>query len=404
MIMKTIAELGEPLYYIAGNAPEAGFPTPPNPLGQSIRTWVRTLSGMQKEALVVSAATGAAWRFVSDEGAHLGGLDQAPNPLTYLSAGMVSSYMNEITALAEQRGITLENLEIYLDNLYFREGNFRKGTMNSGVLPPVLEVRCEASCDDQTLNTMFFEAVSASPLNGLATGTHPSLFTLTHNGKQLTPEHVLPLTIEPFADPGDSFPNLTRAENSNAVSPLIEKLDAAALAHAGLDPTPPDSPTLDDGKLLLHMHSKCVLRPDGVKEIFKVQNSSEAPDWHFLSDEAEGFGGHGRAPDAASLISAGIGLCFMTQVGRFSNMAKLALNSYRVIQDTHFSLGGASGKTGKAGTSQPVETHVYMESNNNSDADAQKILEVAERTCFLHAFCRDDLKPKMRFSRKSKAA
>jgi organic hydroperoxide reductase OsmC/OhrA len=251
---------------------------------------------------------------------------------------------------------------------------------------------------------MLFEAVSASPLNGLAIGSHPSLFTLTHNGKQLTPEQVLPLTTAPFADPGDSFPNLTRAENSNAVFPLIEKLDVAALARASLNPTPPNPPELDDDKLLLHMHSKCILRPDAVKEIFKVQNSSEVPDWHFLSDEAEGFGGHGRAPDAAGLISAGIGLCFMTQIGRFSNMAKLNLSSYRVIQDTHFSLGGASGKTGKVGSSQPVETHVYMESENNSDADVQKILEVAERTCFLHAFCRDEVKPKTRFSRKSKAA
>ena len=403
MTEKTIAELGEPLYYIADNAAEAGFPTPPNPLGQSIRTWVRTLSGMQKEALVVSAATGTAWRFVCDEGAHLGGLDQAPNPLTYLSAGMIASYMNEITALAEQRGITLNGLELLLDNYYFREGDFRKGTMNSGVLPPELEIRCEADCDDQTLNTLLFEAVSASPLNGLASGVHPSLFTLTHNGKQLTPEQVTPLTSNPFTDPGDSFPNLTRANVPHVASPLIEKLVGDELARANFDKNPPNPPELDDDKLLLHMHSKCVLRPDGIKEIFKVQNGNGVPNWHFLSDEAEGFGGKGRAPDAATLISAGIGLCFMTQMGRFSGMAKLPLTGYRIIQDTHFSLGGASGKTGKAGISQPVETHVYMDSTVE-DSDAQKILEVAERTCFLHAFCRDDVKPKARFSRTSQAA
>ena len=93
----------------------------------------------------------------------------------------------------------------------------------------------------------------------------------------------------------------------------------------------------------------------------------------------------------------------MTQMGRFASMAKLPLTGYRIIQDTHFSLGGASGKTGKAGTSQPVETHVYMDSTGE-DSDAQQILGVAERTCFLHAFCRADVKPKARFSRKSKAA
>ena len=68
-----------------------------------------------------------------------------------------------------------------------------------------------------------------------------------------------------------------------------------------------------------------------------------------------------------------------------------------------FSLGGASGKTGKAGVSTPVETHVYIDSTGD-DSDAQKILEVAERTCFLHAFCQADVKPKARFSRTSQAA
>ena len=392
-----LEELGEPFYFIADNAADAGFPTPPNPLGQSVRTWVRSLGGMQKEALVVSAATGTAWRLACDEGPHLGGLNQAPNPLTFLSAGMIASYMNEITALADQRGVTLMNLELILDNYYFREGDFRKGTMSSGVLPPELNLHCDADCDDQTLTTLLFEAVSASPLNGLASGVHPSLFTLVHNGDVLTPERVTPLPSEPFADPGDNFPKLRRASGTNAAAALIEKLgDDFETSHQ-------HAPELDDGKLLLHMHSKCILRADGVKEIFKEQFSPTIPNWRFLSDEAEGFGGQGRAPDAATLISAGIGLCFMTQMGRFAKMAKLPLTGYRIIQDTHFSLGGASAGTGRAGVAQPVETHVYMETEGE-DRDAQQILGVAERTCFLHAFCRADVKPKARLSRTPRAA
>ena len=73
MSLTPLEEIGEPLYFIAEDATAAGFPVPPNPHGQSLRTWVRSLGGMQKEALVVSAATGTAWRFACDEGAHLGG-------------------------------------------------------------------------------------------------------------------------------------------------------------------------------------------------------------------------------------------------------------------------------------------------------------------------------------------
>lgn len=392
-------EMGTPLYFIAANAEEAGFPVPPNPHGQSLRTWVRALAGgMQKEALVVSAATGTAWRFACDEGAHLGGFNKAPNPLTYLSAGMIASYMNEITALAEQRSITLGNLELELENYYNREGDFRKGTMMSGAMGPELTVHCEADCDDQTLSTLLYEAVAASPLNGLARGSHPSLFTLVHNGKTVTPTQVTPLDVEPFADPGDNFPKLERLADTPAVDDLITMLvdeDTAREAHAGLEL--PDAPKLPEGQQLLHMHTRCKHRPDGVTEIFKEQYSPVAPTWRFLSSE------DGRAPDAASLISAGIGLCFMTQLGRFSHMAKLPLEGYRIIQDTHFSLGGASGKTGKAGEAMPVETHVYLDTGTDDDT-AQQILGVGERTCFLHAFCRDDIKAKVRVAKAAKAA
>ena len=85
-----LEEMNVPLYYIAGNAAEAGFETPPNPLGQSLRTWVRSIGGMQKEALVVNAASGTAWHLPATR-VLIWGHNKAPNPLTYLSAGMIAS-------------------------------------------------------------------------------------------------------------------------------------------------------------------------------------------------------------------------------------------------------------------------------------------------------------------------
>ncbi|MBN42998.1 MAG: hypothetical protein CL573_05870 [Alphaproteobacteria bacterium] len=394
--MTPLEEIGEPLYYIAANASEAGFLSPPNPFGQSLRTWVRSLGGMQKEALVVNAATGTAWRFACDEGEHLGGFNKAPNPLTYLSAGMISSYMNEVVAVSQQREIELGSLELVLENKYYREGDFRKGTMNSGALPPRLTVNCEADTDDSTLQTLLYEAVAAAPLNGLARGENPGRFTLTHNRKVLTPASVTPLDMEPFPYPGDNFPNLERLADSSAVPGLVNFMREEGPAYDAFIKTRTATDAERGDIANLHMHTSCVLRADGVKHIMKEQYGPEAPSWEFLSSE------DGRAPDAASLISAGIGLCFMTQMGRFAKMAKLPMTEYSIIQDTHFSLGGASGGTGKAAVAKPVETHVYLETGAGDDT-AQKILEVGERTCFLHAFCRDDLKPKVRGVRKSRA-
>ena len=99
----TLESMDVPLIYRAANAEAAGFVPPDNRHGQSARTWVRSLEAIQKEALVTSAMTGLSWRFASDEGPHLQGRDQAPNPLSFLSVGMVSAFMNEIMALAAQR-------------------------------------------------------------------------------------------------------------------------------------------------------------------------------------------------------------------------------------------------------------------------------------------------------------
>ncbi|MEM8853395.1 MAG: hypothetical protein AAGD34_06800, partial [Pseudomonadota bacterium] len=68
-----------------------------------------------------------------------------------------------------------------------------------------------------------------------------------------------------------------------------------------------------------------------------------------------------------------------------------------------FSLGGASGETGKRGDTDPVETHVYLDTGAD-DAVAQDLLRVAERTCFLHALCRDPVKVKTKLPHGTQAA
>ena len=140
------------------------------------------------------------------------------------------------------------------------------------------------------------------------------------------------------------------------------------------------------------------MREDGMKEIVQLQYSPHGTSFNFPSEEAPENGGLGRSPDANSYISAGIGSCFMTQFERFVKMLDLDLSDYRIVHDSHFSLGGASGDTGKADSADPLETHVYLETRE-SDGIAREMLDISEQTCFLHAFCRTDLKTKLRVQR-----
>ena len=378
-----------PPFFKLANAEAVGIDAPQNRKGDALRTWVRALSGFQKEALVRSAKTGDTWRLVSDEGPYLNGHDAAPCPLAFLSSGMVASFMNEITALAEQRGMTLRMLRLVQDNYYTMQGSMPKRTMVGGAENIELRVEIDCDLDDAALNQFLIDATYASPLNGLMRGQLDSLFKLGKNGRELPTAKATELDAALFPDPGDHFamarPAASAATLMAAEGPTPKKAVAKGTASGG-------SSLSDTQDRRLNIGAEAVLRDDGIKEIIQRQYSPWGTSFRFLSSE------DGRAPDANTLISAGIGFCFMTQFGRFVSMLKLDLPDYRIVQDTHFSLGGASGGTGRAGEADPIETHVYLETSE-TDETAQEMLDISEQTCFLHAFCRTDLKTKLKVVR-----
>lgn len=397
-----LQDSGKPLFFEVSNPREIGFEAPVirDGRGEAVRLAVRSLTVMQKEALVASARTGKVWRLASDEGAYLDGHDYAPCPLSFLSTGMVSSYMNEILALAETRGIAIKDIKLVQDNYYTMKGSALKGTMTGGAENIDLEVVIDSDADKASLTSLIYDAVAASPLNGLMRGEKESLFTLVHNGSEIGTGKAHPVDGPTLPDAGDKFDGTDVAAGEWA----------DLIVHTGrMTPKTEETTTLAGGSLTEHqdrrLHIKviCRLRPDGIKEIEQHLYNPHGSIFRFLSEEAPENGGKGRAPDAISYIAAGIGFCFMTQFGRYAKIVKKPLEEYRILQDFHATLGGASGGTGRPGEADPLETHCYLYSGQDDDY-ARLCLDMAEQTCFLHAFCRTDLKAKVKVTPKSQAA
>ena len=219
-------------------------------------------------------------------------------------------------------------------------------------------------------------------------GVHESLFKLSKNDIELTTEksgveHIAPKPSHCFSD----------AKPLNTTLTLVEPVGITPKKIVSKGTSSGGSSLSHDQDRRLNIGALATLRADGIKEIQQMQYSPHGTSFRFLSSE------DGRAPDANSLISAGIGFCFMTQFGRFVSMLNLNLTDYKIIQDTHYSLAGGSDKTGKPGKALPIETHVYLDTTE-SDSVAQEMLDVSEQTCFLHAFCRTDLKTKLKITRK----
>ncbi len=333
----------------------------------------------------------------SDEGRYLDGHDAAPFPLAFLSVGMIASYMNEMIALDKLQGGALRTLRLTLDNYYTMTGSMSKRTMVGGALPVGLLVEIDCDLDDAALNEFLMSAVYASPLNGLMRRQLKSLFTLSKNGTELQPNKALRMDDPVYPDPVSHF-DLARPKDHRTSDRLCWPKGTTPKKAVEGGTSAASSSLADEQNRPLNIGAVCTLREDGMKKIRQLQYSPHGTSFTFLSEEAAANGGFGRAPDANSYISAGIGFCFMTQFGRFVKMLGLDLTDYRIVQDSHFSLGGASGGTRKAGKDDPLETHVYLETSESDDI-ACEMLDISEQTCFLHAFCRTDLKTKLKVQR-----
>jgi uncharacterized OsmC-like protein len=225
-----------------------------------------------------------------------------------------------------------------------------------------------------------------------------SLFALNHNDRIIENGRAKPIDGPNLPDPDGYFDEIaiTAGDWSQHI------------VRGGMTPKTEETVTLAGGSLtdhqdrVLHVRGICTLRPDGIKRIEQQLFNPHGSIFTFQSEEGADLGGPGRAPDAASYIAAGIGFCFMTQLGRYAKIMKKDLQSYRIVQDAHFSLGGATGETGKPGEADPLETHVFIDSGED-DEFARKTLDMSEQTCFLHAFCKAELKAKVKLTRMAQA-
>ncbi len=376
--MNLLESSGKPLFFRVENSDRIGFTHPPVLNGASLRTAVRSLSLMQKEALIASSATGAVWRVASDEGAYLNGQDAAPCPLAHLTTGMVASFMDEIQRLAANSDIDLRHIRLVQDNYYTMEGSALKGTMTGGALPVELEAEIDSPADVDALRQLVEEALRRSPAHGLVADILRNRFTLSHNGVQIDVG-----SVKPGEGGAEARPDFDIAQPSvrdwsalikrNGMSPSTDE----ATSSAG-------SSFADQQSRRLHVRGICTLRPDGMKLIEQHLLNPHGSIFYFLSEEGEEAGGQGRAPDAMTYLSAGVAFCFMTQFGRYSRIVKKDIEEYSIVQDTHFSQIRDGGSK-----ADPIETHVYILSDED-DAFPRRALDMSEQTCFLHALCRSE--------------
>lgn len=379
--MSPLESCGKPLFFKVADSGDTGVRPPLSASRAGFRTVARSLALMQKEALV-SSPTGQVWRLASDEGAYLMGDDIAPCPLSFMTVGMIASFMEHILIRLRQKGIELRGLRLIQDNYYTMEGSAIRGTMIGGALPVELKVEAESFRGIEDPQGLIEEAIAASPVSALLCNVLLSRFTLTHNGSEIPVGKVSPAGVSSVPFPGTAFDKALPAVGDwsglvrkNGMTPKTSE----ATSSAG-------SSYASEQSRRLHLRGICSLRPDGVKSIEQQLFNPHGSVFHFLSEEGTDAGGSGRAPDALTYLSAGIAFCFMTQFGRYAKITGKQLFDYKLVQDTGFH----PATPVRSAEADAVETHVHLDSGENEEF-SRTILDMSEQTCFLHALCRSEL-------------
>jgi hypothetical protein len=378
--LPSIESIGLPLAYKASTAEPEPVADPDT---VRVRVEARALEGMQKEALIHHGPTHTTWRMVSDEGPYLNGTDLAPFPLAFYAVGMAFSFLTELERHAAARAIELGSVRLAQDNFYTMQGSAIRGDMLGGALPAEIAVNVESSAQPGAIEEIVRLAEASSPAQSYMVDELRNTFWLEVNGRAIPVAGVAACTSDHHADPSAEFDAVVPAPPESFLPDIITKQTTAEAVH-GVEGGVGSSLHAEQ-KRTLHVHTEAWIRADGLREaevrLFKPIGSS----FRFLSDETSQ-----AAPPSLGYLSAGVGFCYMTQLGRYAKIVKQDLGSYRIVQDNVFRPGRAAARA----EARPVDTHLFV-TLSDTDEGAQRLLRMGEQTCFLHAAMRSSNRSKL---------
>lgn len=379
--MPSIESSGHPLVFRVADDPAAVPARPSDAPGGaiSIRTEVRAFEGMQKEA-VITLDSGARWRMVSDEGPYLNGTDLAPFPLAFFAAGMQFSFLSQLGQGARAQGVELGGIALAQDNFYTMEGSFLRGDAVGRALPARLEVALESDADPEVIAGLVRQAEASSGAQALMRTPMSNVFALTHNGEPCTVEGVEASSSPRHEEP--PFEGITPDAERPGTDDIITKLSEAETVH-GVEGGAGSSLKVEQ-KRTLHVHGDARVNHAMAMEtdisLFKPIGSS----FQFRCDEVVALGGDETAPPPLAYTAAGVGFCYMTQLGRYAHILRKELAGYSLVQAMSFRFTGEIGAGTLEVTADPVDTHVFLHTGESDDL-ARDFIRTGARTCFLHA-------------------
>ena len=377
--MPRLQDFDTPLVFkVADGSPARSDET--HSLRRAFQVDVRSLEGMQKEALVRQLdPAGPTWRMACDEGPYLNGTDLAPFPLAFFAAGLHFCYLSQLLRLCRRHGVALRALSSGQDTKYTMTGSARRGDMTGSGVPVALDVALDADASAEVAADLVTRALAQSPGHAVMRDLFTNTFALRLNGHALDVGCQMAASAEAVADPLPGFGGVTPASDEQYRPEIIVKTDTVEARHGVAGGA--GSSLKSEQKRTLHVRSDAKLVGDDLLEtdirLFQPLGSS----FRFLADVGTGD----TAPPPLAYLSAGIGFCYMTQLGRYAHITKQKVSSTRIVQINSYTQPIAEDAVSAA---DPVDTQVFVDAEEPDDV-VRKSVQMGEQTCFLHGSMRD---------------
>ena len=354
----------------------------------------RQMDILQKETIGYEGdLNSSSFRLTSDEGKHLNGTDLAPFPLGFFNASIHGDIVGTVIKQTRLNGLKIDNIECEVLNSYYLTGSFVKGDGKGHAEPTTINLDVSTSENHEHIKSLILKASKMSPvLAGLRTplkntfalyanGRRKDLSNLNESSKTDAEDPYQQYKVEPSPSKSDEFSDRMIVKTGEVSAGTVQPVDGYNVPKG--DSGNVENPTFN--KIIRTIVGKSSTNADS--KIIEVDTVLGLPGMtHFvISSDIDGI----IAPSPVNVMGAAISFCFLTQTHRYIHHQKFSIEGLRMSQYASF-------KENSDGTVEmlPLDTHLYM-NGTASDEHNEKLIDMSERTCYLHATLCEALEPKI---------
>ncbi len=388
MKYEDISKDGYPLGFLINK----GTTTNSDDLNKTFVSHTRQMALLQKETIGYEGDLNShSWRLTSDEGKHLNGTDLAPFPLGFFNASIHGDIVGKILKTASKENLSIDEIKCEVKNSYYLTGSFVKGDGEGHAEPTEINLNIKTSEDKTKIESLVKKCSQLSPVLAALRTPLKNTFSLIANGRRKNLSNLNESSMDDHEDPYNYYQKQPSPSENNFFSNRII-VKTGEVSSGKVEPV--------DGYNISKTSNKVTENSNFNKIIRTIvgQSTTKSSDDLIEVDTVLGLPGMTHfvitmdingiiAPSPVNTMGAAISFCFLTQTHRYIHHQKFEIEGLRMSQHATF-------KENSDGSIQmlPLDTHLFM-NGTASDEHNEKLIDMSEKTCYLHATLSKALEP-----------